>query len=212
MGEPRPEIIRGDPYCLLPFPGIGFGRADAMYLDLGLDPGAIRRQALCAWYAVYSDNDGHIWYPIEFAVAAVRGKVHSAALNPQAALLLAVEEKRLAVRRDTSGNYWVADFHKAATEQRIAELLAAALAEGSLWKAVWAAGEKCGAWDRLSEHQRTELHKALFAELNSPIVLLTGSPGTGKTYTAAALAEAILAYCGEMLIALGAPRGRPPFA
>lgn len=55
----------------------------------------------------------------------------------------------------------------------------------------------------LSGHQRAELAKAL----TSPIGLLLGQPGTGKTYTFGALAKAIAETYGTASIRAAAPTG-----
>jgi len=58
-GNESAGIIRRNPYTLMQFRGCGFKLTDAMYLDLGHNPGRIKRQALCAWHTLAVDQVGH---------------------------------------------------------------------------------------------------------------------------------------------------------
>ena len=136
--------IRRDPYQLMHFRGCGFKLCDRLYLELGLRPDALRRQALCAWYAIASDTEGHTWYPIELAKNAVRRSIGQSA-DPDRAIELATRLARvspdhygaLAIQRtnaagqlDPNGTrLWVAEGRKAAAERLLAELVVAAMYE-----------------------------------------------------------------------------------
>ncbi len=143
-GNQAAERIRRDPYQLMRFRGCGFKMCDKLYLELGLRPDALRRQALCAWYAIASDSEGHTWYPIELAKNAVRKAIGSTA-QPDKAIELATRLARLSPdhygalaiqRTSTAGmitpdgtRLWVAEGKKAAAERRLAELIVAAMDE-----------------------------------------------------------------------------------
>ena len=58
--------------------------------------------------------------------------------------------------------------------------------------------------NQLSDHQREELAKATAGSLG----ILCGSPGTGKTYTAARLIGRIIDLCGSDSIAVACPTGK----
>lgn len=143
-GNQAASRIKENPYLLMRFRGVGFKLCDALYIELGLDPAAMIRQALCAWYALASNRDGHIWFPIEYARQAVRSAIGSAA-KPDEAIEYAVELGRsspetfgaMAILRTNGAGQispdgtkvWVAEGKKAVTEQRLAELICAAMNE-----------------------------------------------------------------------------------
>lgn len=136
--------IRQNPYLLMRFRGVGFKLCDSLYLELGLDPTAMIRQVLCAWYSLASNNDGHIWFPIEYARQAVIRSIGRDA-KPDQAIEYALELGRRSpdaygamamIRTNGSGQItpdgtklWVAEGKKAATEERLAQLIVAALDE-----------------------------------------------------------------------------------
>src|SRR5262245_46481183 len=57
---------------------------------------------------------------------------------------------------------------------------------------------------QLSAHQREQLARVL----TSPVGLLTGTPGTGKTFSAAAVIRATVARHGRSSVAVVAPTGK----
>jgi hypothetical protein len=78
-GNLASEKITQDPYVLMQFKGVGFRLCDKLYMELGLDPKAIKRQALCLWYAIASDNNGHTWFPAREVIAKMVSMVGSGA-------------------------------------------------------------------------------------------------------------------------------------
>jgi len=201
------RIVRRDPYRLMAFRGCGFKRCDALYLDLELPPTRLKRQALCAWYAVASNTEGHTWFPADLAARYVRENIHGANANPQRALALAIRGKALAeIRTDGPGGpiaadgriHWVAEAKKNQSELELAEHVAAAMREPpTLWPNV-------DLLQNVSDHQRELLAIALRGSLG----ILGGGPGTGKTYTLAALAKVLLKTVGPDNINIGAPTGK----
>lgn len=197
-GNRATAILQRDPYKLMRFRGWGYLKCDAMYLDLGLPPGKLKRQAYAATYTVSSNTEGHIWHPVESAIKGVMARVGSVECEPEKALSLAKRGKILAERVDAAGNRWVADIRDAKNEEYIARHIAAAMDEQSAWPDV----------DSLpagpSEHQLAELKKATAGVIG----MLCGGPGTGKSFTSAALIRAIIDQYGIDEIAAASPTGK----
>jgi hypothetical protein len=141
-GNKAAMIVRRDPYRLLTFPGCGFKRCDAMYLDLGLDPARLKRQALCAWYSLHQNTDGHTWFPWKVIDAYLRANISGTGVKVERAIELAVRAKRLMEVRTAgvvggivgnSGDFnqgegmamagfrWFAEYEKAVNEMEILE-------------------------------------------------------------------------------------------
>lgn len=207
-GNRGASIIKRDPYKLMNFYGCGFRRCDQLYLSLKLDPGRLKRQTLCAWYACASNTEGHTWHPRMFAVNAIKGMVSGAALQIEKALRLGrvsgatKEISTLGANGPVCdlgrGNtHWIAEGKKARNEIYLAFKVAEALLEPNEWPSV-------DEIEGISDHQREELQKALVG----PIAILGGGPGCGKTYTAAALIKLLIEYFGSNNICIMAPTGK----
>lgn len=213
-GNNAPRLVRHNPYLLMRFRGVGFLKTDKIYLSLGLPPAKIKRQALAAWYALASDSDGHTWLAGKVARDGIRATVGSVVeLAPDKALALAKRKGIVSVCHDVNGVEWATDGRKAAAEERLAGLVLAAMEEAVVdtdgrevapWQAITDHPQAREALDPLTDHQRDNLTNAL----RGTIGILGGSPGTGKTFTAAALMKAIVAACGESAVAICAPTGK----
>jgi len=210
-------LIKRDPYRLMAFRGCGFRRCDALYLHLGLPPTRLRRQALCAWYTIASNTDGHTWFPAETAMQGIRQQVGGADLQPARAVELATRLGKIALDRNGAlatlqadrasgaivceggmhGVQWVAEGRKAWCEAKLADLIV----DSQLEICQWPSADEI---DGITDHQREQLGKAL----RGPIAILGGSPGTGKTYTAGKLILQLIETFGSDQIAVGAPTGK----
>lgn len=206
-GNKAPEILKRNPYALMAFRGCGFTRADQLYLDLGHPPAKLKRQAYAAWHALASNTDGHTWHAVEDASRGIAARVSSANVDDVAALLLAKRGKLIATRRDgdsaraggDAGNLWVAEQRKSEAELRCARYIAEALAEtGPL---AWPPAKNLAG---VTPHQAERYGLATAGRIG----LLTGTPGTGKTYTTAAAVKAIVAAHGARAVAVAAPTGK----
>jgi exodeoxyribonuclease V alpha subunit len=205
-------MIRKDPYQLMNFRGCGFKRCDALYQELGLQLDRLRRQAFSLWYVLAMDTEGHTWFPVDYAFAGLRSLVSGPKVDPERALELATRICRIrpegngavSVLRSagnaiahSGGSRFVAVGSKAATESRLAELVADAMTDTALWPAI----EEI---EGIDDHQRTELSRALAG----PVGILGGRPGSGKTFTAARLVAVLIKKFGANAIAIGAPTGK----
>lgn len=139
-GNQAAARIKEDPYRLMSaeIRGVGFKRCDNLYLSLGLPPGALKRQAYCAWYSIASQTSGDTWHYIEVPVRALGGSIAGASVNAGKALQLSVRGRILSAVRTNGMNgppywdgdqVWLADIRKARNERRLGRMIAEALCE-----------------------------------------------------------------------------------
>lgn len=195
-GNRAAVLLRKNPYLLMRFRGCGFLRTDAMYVDRGGNPDALKRQALCAWYALARDTEGHTWHSPSVAEAGMRANVAGTAVRVVPALQLARRAALVAVHRPGDGTTWIAEGRKARNEASVAERLRELAAGLPQWPSV--------AELDASPHQRDQLSRAA----QGPVAIFTGSPGTGKTYTAARLIDTLGQRFGLANVAVAAPTGK----
>ena len=210
-GNRSVDVIKRNPFVLMDQKGVGFLTCDKFYLSLGLRADRLRRQAFAAWYSIHSDSSGHTWYPVQFVKAGINRLIGNGARVKRAlqlskkicelgddrhgALAFNREENETIV--ESGGSVWVAEGKKSKNEKWLAKLVADATVEGHQWPDVDVVAG-------ISDHQRNELKKAL----TGPIAILGGSPGTGKTFSAAALIKAIAATIGLSNISVSGPTGK----
>jgi exodeoxyribonuclease V alpha subunit len=194
-GNAAPGIIRENPYKLIRFSGVGFLTADRLYLDLGCDPNALERQAWCIWHAANAST-GDTWRSESEVLSTLRGNISSTEIRTADACRQAVEMGLIATRQDAEGRRWIASKDRAEHERVLAECVADLLSEPATWPDMLED-------DQLSVHQRGKV----VAALTSPIACLTGTPGTGKTYSAGRIVRALLRDCGYSVAAV-APTGK----
>jgi len=202
-GNEATRIVRNNPYVLMRFRGCGFKKCDKMWLELGLPPARLKRQALCAWYELASDNNGHTWYPRVLAERGIKQNIAGAKLRIDDAINLARRARAIATIQTTNGHgpidpdgktTWVAEGKAADDERLVALFVGRSLLEEAKWPSEF---------DGISEHQAENVKLAT----QGTIGLLGGSPGTGKTYTAAEIIRAILSQ-GLGKVGIAAPTGK----
>jgi len=129
-GAKAAERIRANAYILMRFSGVGFGKADRLFLQLGGQPDTPERLGWCAWNALHKDRDGHTWRPLEFGRQAITKGVAGVDVVPQAGIDWAVERHHIAIRRDERGRVWIAEQERAVSEKRLASQVHKAIVEG----------------------------------------------------------------------------------
>jgi hypothetical protein len=131
-------MIRQNPYRLMQFRGVGFKRADALYLELDGNPARLKRQGLCAWHAVASNSDGDTWFYKQQIVTALGGAISGADIRPEKAMEFCDRSGLLSVIRTDGvegdphwdGSVaWLAEGRKARNETRLASYIVEALLE-----------------------------------------------------------------------------------
>lgn len=196
FGNRAAAVVRNNPYILMRFRGCGFLRCDAMYSDMGGDPSRLKRQALCAWYSIASNTNGHTWFQPALVDKGIRERVSGTKCRPVDATKLGCRAGVLAKARDAAGGLWLTDKIKDVSESAVARRVRAFLDSPCGWPNV-------GSLDA-SEHQREKLADALVA----PISTFGGGPGTGKTYSAARVIASLASKHGLGKIAVAAPTGK----
>lgn len=123
MSRQAPTLIRANPYVLLlgGYVSCGWKRCDRLYLDLGCDPAAMQRQALCAVYHLREQANGNTWLPVdpvgEFVVQAIGAKA-----DPTAAIIMARDALGLIETwPDGDGRHWIAEAVNANDEADVAD-------------------------------------------------------------------------------------------
>lgn len=196
FGNKAAELLRKNPYLLMRFRGCGFLRCDQLYQDLGGDPAKLKRQALCAWYAIARDTNGDTWHQPVAVERGLRERIAGATVRPVDAVRLGMRGKMLAGYRDERGELWLADKRKADNEAIVAARVREWLASPPAWPPVHDIDA--------SDHQMEKAAEAFV----SPIAVITGGPGTGKTYLSARVIGRIGETVGHGKVAVAAPTGK----
>lgn len=215
-GNLAAQVVRRDPFRLIDSPGTGFSRCDALWTHLKLRPGKLRRQGMAAWYAVGQDRAGSTWVPYDLAKQGVANHIGVSTANPDRAIEFCLRLGNVApikkgslklVHSDmegrtlvdgTSGRRWLAQAKNANIENRLAELVVLANQES----ATWPSPESI---EGISAHQREQYRRAT---AGGSIAILGGGPGTGKTFTSAAIIKQMVQQFGKNSIAVAVPTGK----
>ncbi|MBV8093896.1 MAG: AAA family ATPase [Acetobacteraceae bacterium] len=211
-GARAAEAVRRNPYAMLAadIPSAGFKRCDKLYLDLGKPKDRLKRQMLCAWNALREDSNGHTWFARGAVEQEIRRQIAGTKVDPLAALVLGKRGGWLATRRDPPGSerVWVAEAEKARKEQDLADDLRRLLQRGrALGRCLWPRElpSTLGRTGKsLTEHQTGKIYPILTA----PICLLTGTPGTGKSFCAAAAIKQVVDTYSLSDVAVASPTGK----
>lgn len=206
FGTDAATTIADDPYLLTRFAGIGFLGCDKMYCDLAKKNSAndedyrqrlawIKRQALCAAYAVRSDRSGSVWVARRVAELGVRKSISNTLARPDEAIQWAISQGILVARKHNGD--WLAITDLAENELEIAKSINDLLIRDDVaWPADFV--------DIGNEHQAS----ALATATSRRVGVLRGSPGTGKTYSVAFLIRKLIELYGENAVAIGCPTGK----
>jgi len=195
-GVKAAETIKENPYSLLNFSGVGFLTADRLYLSLGKDPAAIERQGLCLWHELRTLK-GHTWADTDAARGHLDKKIGEAEVKFGKAVRWGIETKHLKARRDTKGKLWLAEYYRYVSEYRVAWGVAWLLHTEPRWPDTRLIAD-------CSDHQKAVLEQALSRRIG----ILSGPPGTGKSYVAAQLVKLLKHGDRWKKIALCAPTGK----
>ncbi len=197
-GVAAPDIVRGDPFRLLfdEMSGCGFKRIDALHHSLGKPHDDPRRLSASAWNRVGENPDGHTWVSESRVMQSLAGDVGDDA-QAAGAISSACDAGLLRRVRDAGGAFWLSLPARADAEKRIAESVDRLLKDApTLWP-------DATSLPAVTDHQRDRLRDIL----TQKVAVLTGTPGTGKTFTAAQVIKAVSATRGVRLYVC-APTGK----
>ncbi|RYM05266.1 ATP-dependent RecD-like DNA helicase [Sporolactobacillus sp. THM7-7] len=185
-GDDTLEVIRENPYQLVQdIEGIGFQRADELASLLGITGSHPERiqAAILYWLNERAMNDGHVFMPYDEVVAAAEKLLSS----PDRAIAKADIERELDVLEE-DGNLireeedvylpvlYFAEKGIVTGIQKLTEQAASdEFSEAEFLEALGKVEEELSM--EYAESQRQAIKQAL----RSPIMILTGGPGTGKT-------------------------------
>lgn len=202
-GVAAPEKIRRNPFVLLSnkMPGCGFKRIDKLYLDLGGNPAAFKRQAHAAANIIREDRSGSTWLDAKTVCIGVVELIPSA--EPIRALTILKRAGRIRVRRDDDKRF-VSLRERADAEQRIADAVHRMNRHPSLWPTLLTPEGEAECPGLPSQHQ----YDQITAATRGAVGLFTGGPGTGKTFTLSFLLKQIIATYGEESVRVAAPTGK----
>jgi exodeoxyribonuclease V alpha subunit len=198
-GAAAADIVRTNPWRLLleDIPGSGWKRVDTLYRDLGGDQAALKRQAMAGWYALREAATGSTWHPQGLWTRGVYQQVEQGTAREDDALRLAVRGRLVEQSPAEIEAGWLADPRQASNERAVAYYLARLMRAGpAAWPALTT--------PEVSEHQADAVNGAATGR----VMLLTGTPGTGKTFAAAALLRLVARSQGVKSIAVAAPTGK----
>jgi exodeoxyribonuclease V alpha subunit len=198
-GKRSPNIVRHNPFGLLvgDFPSCSFRRCDKLFIDLGGSRDDLKRQTLAAWNFMHEDTSGHTWYLLADVERAIAEVCAGPALDPPAALKIGIVSGLLSRCRLYDGRLWIAEGMKAKNEWVVSEKVKDLLAYP---RCVWPRELPAGL---LTPHQSDTVYPLM----TRPVIILAGTPGTGKTYTAAVVIKQVLAS-GIGPTAICAPTGK----
>lgn len=202
-GSQAAKVIKRNPYRLMECTGVGFFKADNIWLEFGYSPIRLKRQAYCAWQGVHQKRDGDTWMSINIPRTALHKSISGADVDFERTMELCRRANILRFRTDSRG-VWVAERFKADQEGKLARLIEAARVESEHavrdGKLRWPSVDEM----KISDHQKQELGKAL----KGMVGVLAGSPGCGKTYVAAELIKSIKRLYPYSYICAAAPTGK----
>jgi exodeoxyribonuclease V alpha subunit len=236
FGNEAAKIITDDPFTLMQFKGVGFKKADNLWNLLRKPANDVHRLAMCLWYGMHSDTSGSTWFPARVAVERLSREV-GCEIDYRGAILHGKELAEtsehhygaIASTRTDADGYpqengpvlWLSEHRNDLRERDIVDVVVSAMSESrdrvlacdshfqKINSANYSVWPSVSTVQNISDHQSEQLENSI-GRLNSPIAILTGSPGTGKTYVVAQLLKAILRQgrIGVTDIVVGAPTGK----
>lgn len=180
------EQIRRNAFRMMAFSGVGFARADAVYLKHGGSKMRLKRHALAILTAI--EESESTWLATTKAIEAA-SKLLGVPFNERA-ITLAIRAKLL--------REWNEDVTTVARDRAETSIA------NKMWRASRCDGIELGELPGLSEHQLEQVR----ISISRRVGCLVGGPGTGKTYCAAAIIRWFLESIHAEQVGIVAPTGK----
>jgi len=198
-GDNAAYVVDRNPWRLLidSLPGAGWKRVDTLYLERGGKPESLLRQAVAGWYALREDADGSTWHSQSVFARGIVKQLAYDQLRVADALKVACKAHWAERSPEDIEPDLLADPRAASHERAIAYYLARLMRAGP------------PAWPlpltpRVSDHQAEALASAAWCQ----VLLLCGTPGTGKTWVASELLRLVAQSQGLGEICVMATTGK----
>ena len=189
------EAVRKNPYILMKYSGVGFLTADRIYLDLGGDPANPERQAYCLQHAI-DVTTGDVWVSSGKVYDSLRKSISSGKPDYDVAVREAKKLRMVEViQRDDQE--LLSTPERASQERQLAARIAKLNSGPSDWP------------DLSNDIKLYDDQKSIItAGLKNKFTCLTGTPGSGKSFTLSRVVNALRREidCGN--VAICAPTGK----
>jgi exodeoxyribonuclease V alpha subunit len=185
FGTAAAEKIRENPYLLTEYKGVGFLKADEIYLSLSKPKNSILRQKYAMKYIVSNDTTGSVWLEQKKVLSDLSKLIDQnteGKSSPLEALTEAINGELL-TQTCENNTFYIGLPQYDYAEQFVAEWLSKRVEQESRFpKELHYNNENIP-----SEHQLEQYKNAT----KSSVGLLTGSPGTGKTWIVGRVIETL---------------------
>ena len=206
FGKEAMDILRRHPYRLCEVAGIGFLTADQIARSLGLDPRSPERMDAALLHTLQeAEQRGHLCLEKHDFLAVPKAAAHR---GPDGSHGRCAGGKAGGGEQLVTYHQWVYRWPTARAEMKLAQWIAALLQRGTL-PVEDRLPQKLSAVEKelgmaLNDQQRT----AVLTAIRSPVTILTGGPGTGKTLTQKALLALYKKLYPNNTVQCCAPTGR----
>lgn len=209
-GKAAIKLVKENPYILAEeIDGIGFLTADKVARSMGIDPTSpLRVNASVQYILKRSAGDGHTYLPKNILIEQIQKITDvSSEIAENAIVGLALKNKIAIVECDGKKNVYYEAFYYA--EKYIANKILSTLSGSLSAKPVdrRIIDSCCSEYERVHRISlHPEQYKAVLSSATTPISIITGGPGTGKTTIIKCLID-IFEKEGST-VSLAAPTGR----
>lgn len=208
-GAASVKILKRNPFLLMQFPECGFKRADNLWQKLGLPLNRLKRLGLCLSHSVLEEcqQSGSCWIRKEELLLAASQKLQATSDEIERAIEFCERARLLTRAVDDQAVEWIAERSVAEEEKALANLIREAIVEVPTLAPKALFGDHQKPIPELSDSQNDALQQLLRNPVGC-LYLITGGPGTGKTYTAVHFLKRIREKRPAAKIAVCAPTGK----